>query len=133
MKRATRTATGLGAIVLGTFGIGWTPGAAVAAAPPASPPAPKCEVLQTDPAYGLVGNKAIKSVTSAKTTAGAAPHVQYCRVTLVYGTKPDQNITIVVGLPLSAADNGTGGIPGAGAWNGRTQGLGGGGCAGNLN
>jgi len=31
-------------------------------------------------------------------------------------------------LPLSAADGGTGGIQGA--WHGRTQGLGGGGCDG---
>ena len=51
-------------------------------------------------------------------------------MTLVYGTNPNQNITIAVGLPLSLADGGTGGI--LGAWNGRTEGLGGGGCTGNL-
>jgi hypothetical protein len=34
----------------------------------------------------------------------------------------------VIALPLSAADGGSGGLQGA--WNGRTQGLGGGGCAG---
>lgn len=47
------------------------------------------------------------------------------------GTMPDQNINIRVGLPLNAIDGGTGGVQGA--WNGRTQGVGGGGCAGNLN
>src|SRR6185503_7607768 len=41
-----------------------------------------------------------------------------------------QNINIVVGLPLSRVDGGSGGVQGA--WNGRTQGLGGGGCSGNL-
>jgi hypothetical protein len=52
------------------------------------------------------------------------------RVSLLYGTNPDQNINIVVGLPLSRVDGGMGGIQGA--WNGRTQGLGGAGCMGNL-
>ncbi|MFL6566239.1 MAG: tannase/feruloyl esterase family alpha/beta hydrolase, partial [Burkholderiales bacterium] len=35
------------------------------------------------------------------------------------------------GLPLNALDGGTGGVQGA--WNGRTQGIGGGGCSGSLN
>jgi hypothetical protein len=52
-------------------------------------------------------------------------------VNIVFGTNPNQNINIRVGLPLSAADGGSGGVQGA--WNGRTQGVGGGGCAGNLN
>jgi len=92
---------------------------------------PACESLATDPQNGLANNPVIKSVTSAKKTTPAPAGVQYCAVTLVYGTEPTQNITIAVGLPLSAADGGTGGIQGA--WNGRTEGLGGGGCAGNLN
>jgi hypothetical protein len=87
--------------------------------------------LATDPQFGLAGNPVIKSVTSAITTTAAPASTKYCRVTLVYGTNPNQNITIAVGLPLSAADGGTGGIQGA--WNGRTEGLGGGGCAGNTN
>ena len=49
---------------------------------------------------------------------------------LLYGTNPQQNINIRVGLPLNSIDGGTGGVQGA--WNGRTQGVGGGGCAGNL-
>jgi hypothetical protein len=122
MNKATafgRMAAGLGAIALGVFGIGWASSDALAAS--------ACESLATE----LLGNPVIKSVTSAKTTTPAPANVQYCRVTLVYGTDPGQNITIAVGLPLSAADGGTGGIQGA--WNGRTEGLGGGGCSGNLN
>jgi hypothetical protein len=90
-----------------------------------------CASLATNPQYGLKGNPAIKSVTSAVTTTAAPASVRYCLVNLVYGTNSNQNITIAVGLPLSLADGGTGGI--LGAWNGRTQGLGGGGCSGNLN
>lgn len=56
--------------------------------------------------------------------------VAYCKVELLYGETPQQNINIVVGLPLSAADGGRGGV--TGAWNGRTNGLGGGGCTGYL-
>ena len=126
MNKATasgRMAAGLGAIAFGIFAIAWTSSAAFAAS--------VCESLATDPQYGLLGNPVIKSVTSAKTTTPAPGNVQYCRVTLVYGTDPNQNITIAVGLPLSAADGGTGGIQGA--WNGRTEGLGGGGCSGNTN
>jgi hypothetical protein len=57
-------------------------------------------------------------------------NVAYCKVSLLYGTNPNQNINIEVGLPLSAADGGSGGVQGA--WNGRTEGLGGAGCSGNL-
>jgi hypothetical protein len=56
--------------------------------------------------------------------------VVYCKVSLLYGTTPNQNINIVIGLPLNVADGGAGRMEGN--WNGRTQGLGGGGCAGNL-
>src|SRR5262245_17911115 len=89
-----------------------------------------CATLATDPANGLAGNAVIKSASSSIVPANG-PNVAYCRVQFVYGTNPNQNITIAVGLPLSAADGGSGGAQGA--WNGRTQGLGGGGCAGNLN
>ncbi len=103
-------------------GVVWPPRDAAAAAP-------SCASLATDPQFGLKSNPVIKSATSAITTT--ATKVQYCRVTLVYGTTATENITIAVGLPLSAADNGSGGLNGA--WNGRTEGLGGGGCAGTLN
>jgi hypothetical protein len=115
-------ATGLCAIALGVFGIGWAPSDAAAG--------PTCASLAVNPQYGLKGSPAIKSVTSAVTTTAAPANVRYCRVTLIHGTNPNQNITIAVGLPLSLVDGGTGRI--LGAWNGRTQGLGGGGCAGNL-
>jgi hypothetical protein len=100
------------------------------AGPVTSVQGPTCASLATDSAFGLKNNRAIKSVTAAITTTAAPASVRYCKVTLVYGTNPDQNITIAVGLPLSSADGGNGSVQGA--WNGRTQGLGGGGCAGNL-
>jgi hypothetical protein len=122
-ERATRErlAAGLGAFALVVFGVGWAPSEAAAA--------PSCASLAIDPQVGIKSNPAIKSVTSAITATAA--NVQYCRVTLIYGTSASQSITIAVGLPLSTRDGGSGGI--RGAWNARTQGLGGGGCAGNLN
>ncbi|MGH9715159.1 MAG: tannase/feruloyl esterase family alpha/beta hydrolase [Candidatus Acidiferrales bacterium] len=104
---------------------------AMGAALPASaaPAPPKCAVLATNPANGIIGNSAIKSATSVIIPV-SGKNVSYCQVHLLYGTNPNQNINIVVGLPLSNADGGSGGVQGA--WNGRTQGLGGGGCSGNL-
>jgi hypothetical protein len=90
---------------------------------------PTCFALAADPAFGIAGDPAIKSATSTLVPA-AGPNVAYCQVNLLYGTNPQQNINIVVGLPLNSSDGGSGGVQGA--WNGRTQGLGGGGCAGNL-
>jgi hypothetical protein len=96
--------------------------------PPPYGPVP-CVELATDPANGLAENPGVKSVTS-QIIAASGPNVAYCQVNLLYGTNPDQNINIRVGLPLNSLDGGTGGVEGA--WNGRTQGVGGGGCAGNL-
>jgi len=86
-----------------------------------------CASLATDPANGLAGNPVVKSAVSSIVAANGA-NASYCSVHLLYGTNPDQNINIVLALPLSAADGGTGRVQGA--WNSRTQGLGGGGCAG---
>jgi hypothetical protein len=86
-----------------------------------------CAALATDPANGLAGNSAIKSATSA-IVPPSGPNAGYCQVKFLYGTNANQNINVIVGLPLSAADGGSGRVQGA--WNGRTQGLGGGGCAG---
>ena len=97
---------------------------------PAAATQPMCAALATDPANGIAGNAAIKSAASVIVPA-AANSPAYCKVSLLYSTNPNQHINIVVGLPLSAADGGSGGMQGA--WNGRTEGLGGGGCAGNLN
>jgi hypothetical protein len=86
---------------------------------------PKCEDLSSNP---QLSSNAIKNITSGTTTTAAG--TPYCKVTLVYGTNSNQNITIVVGLPLNGADIGSG--PAQGNWNRRTEGIGGGGCAGNL-
>src|SRR5262245_9243046 len=95
------------------------------------PPAPvSCGEPATDPDNGLFGNPDVKSATSQIVpAAGATP--SYCQVNILFGTKPEQNINIRVGLPLNAMDGGSGGVQGN--WNGRTQGIGGGGCAGSLN
>ena len=112
-------------------------GSALLAAPVAAndkrhlPPAPvSCAELATDPDNDLAGNPVVKSVSSQIIGASGA-NAAYCQVNLLYGTKPEQNINIRVGLPLNAMDGGAGGMHGA--WNGRTQGIGGGGCAGSLN
>jgi len=86
-----------------------------------------CATLATDPANGLVGDAALKVRESSIVPANGSNQA-YCSVHLLYGTNPDQNINIVLALPLNAADRGSGGL--TGAWNGRTQGLGGGGCSG---
>jgi hypothetical protein len=83
--------------------------------------------LATDSANGLAGNPNVKSATSAIVPASGT-NASFCSVNLLYGTNPNQNINIFLALPLSAADGGTGRVQGA--WNGRTQGIGGGGCAG---
>ncbi len=100
---------------------------------PAALAAVRCTELATNPSNGLAGAPGVKSVNSQiipATTPPSPPVVSYCQVNILYGTNPNQNINIRVGLPLNALDGGTGGVQGA--WNGRTQGVGGGGCAGNL-
>jgi hypothetical protein len=97
-----------------------------------APPPVSCIELATDPDNGLAGNPDVKSATSQIVLATITPpNAAYCRVDILFGTNPNQNINIRVGLPLNATDGGTGGVQGA--WNGRTQGIGGGGCAGSLN
>ena len=84
---------------------------------------PTCATL----ADGFTGKPIIKSATSS-IVAPSGPNAGYCLVQLHYGESDAQNINILVALPLSAADGGSGGV--TGAWNGRTQGVGGGGCSG---
>ncbi len=115
------------ALLAALVGVHAAPSSAAAVPSPAT--APRCAMLATDPANGIAGNPSIKSATSVVVPA-AGHDSSYCKVSLVYGTSPGQNIRIVVGLPLNAGDGGSGGAQGA--WNGRTEGLGGGGCAGNL-
>jgi len=89
-----------------------------------------CAQLATDPAAGLVGARNIKSATSVL-VAPTATNVGFCQVDVLYGESAEQNINVRVGLPLNSLDGGAGGVQGA--WNGRTQGIGGGGCSGSLN
>jgi len=99
---------------------------------PKAPPPPepvRCIDLATDPHNGLFGAPGVKSVNSQIIAASGA-NVSYCQVNILYGENDNQNINIRVGLPLNSVDGGTGGMQGA--WNGRTQGIGGGGCAGSL-
>lgn len=71
---------------------------------------------------------ASKGVAAASELVSATPNAPaHCRVDLV----PERAINIRVGLPLSAADGGTGGAH-AGAWNGRVINLGGGGYGGSV-
>ena len=96
--------------------------------PPAQPVS--CAELATDPDNGLLGAHGVKSVNSQIIPA-AGTNAAYCQVNILYGTNDNQNINIRVGLPLNALDGGSGGVQGA--WNGRTQGIGGGGCSGSVN
>ena len=98
-------------------------------APLAAHAAVPCIELATNPANGLVGAPGVKSVNS-QVVAASGTNVAHCQVNILYGTNPDQNINIRVGLPLNSVDGGSGGVQGA--WNGRTQGIGGGGCSGSL-
>jgi hypothetical protein len=95
-----------------------------------SPAQVSCVGLATNPDNGLPGSPGVKSVESHIVPA-SGPNVAYCQVNIRYGANPGQNVNIRVGLPLNSIDGGSGGVQGA--WNGRTQGIGGGGCAGNLN
>ena len=78
--------------------------------------------------------------TGTPPSAGTAT-VPYCLVVLSYSSNAEENITIYVGLPVNTIDGGTTGsvvdppnnfTTVQGNWNGRTEGLGGGGCAGNT-
>lgn len=101
---------------------------------------PTCVELGTNPAYGLAGNPQIGGLTATVVPLGPGVTVPYCRVDFTFsgesgpsaGYRPGQSeqIRLRVGLPLSAADGGIGGVQGA--WNGKNRDLGGGGYAGNV-
>jgi Tannase and feruloyl esterase len=125
----------------------------------AADPLPTCTLL---PAKLLAGNITYANAQIVPANTVPAPQynnftgrppssqkvpVTYCLVVLSYSSTPansptPQNITIYIGLPLSSTD---GGVTGStvyppfrfttveGNWNGRTEGQGGGGCAGNNN
>src|SRR5262249_31102653 len=81
--------------------------------------------IQCPQLAGIAFDPNIKSITSALSGSGAT---QFCNVNINWGRNADENIHIVVGLPSNSRDGGTGGIEGR--WNGRTQGIGGGGGTG---
>jgi Tannase and feruloyl esterase len=101
---------------------------------------PTCVELGTNPAYGLAGNPRITGLTATVVPLGPGVTVPYCRADFTFsgesgpsaGYRPGQSeqIRLRVGLPLSAADGGIGGVQGA--WNGKNRDLGGGGYAGNV-
>ena len=94
------------------------------------PPEPLSCGQLAGPGGGIVGGAGIKNVSATVIPANGG-NVSYCQVDILYGESPEQNINVRVGLPLNSLDGGVGGVQGA--WNGRTQGIGGGGCAGSLN
>jgi feruloyl esterase len=103
------------------------------------PALPACADFATDPALGLAGNASITGLT-ASIVGAQNNNAAYCELvftdrTLVgpdYGYLPGQTseFGIRVGLPLSAADGGSGGVQGA--WNGKVESLGNGGFAGSI-
>jgi hypothetical protein len=111
------------AAAVATVGGVASPSPALAAAPL------MCSQMATA-AGGLAGTPGVKSV-SASVVPAAGANAAHCRVDVLYGLSDEQNINVRVGLPLSSMDGGSGGVEGD--WNGRTQGIGGGGCSGSLN
>jgi hypothetical protein len=101
---------------------------------------------QIVPANTAPAAQAANFTGTAPSASGNKANVAYCLVVLTYSStsKNDptpQNITIYVGLPLNSTDGGSTGstvdppfnfATVQGNWNGRTEGLGGGGCAGNT-
>lgn len=83
--------------------------------------APRCDELAASIPLGAD----LQSI-SAVLVPAAGTSAAYCRVDL----KSLREINIRVGLPLSAADGGTGGVQGA--WNGKLRNLGGGGTVGSV-
>jgi feruloyl esterase len=108
------------------------PASALLLASPAAWGVPSCEEIAsaypTSKARSDKGSspwKTLQSITSVIVPASGS-NLAYCRVDLKY----HREINIRVGLPLSAADGGTGGVQGA--WNGKLRNLGGGGTVGSL-
>ena len=98
-------------------------------------PLPNCSAL----AGKLTTNHEISAATSAvQPTAGT--HLSYCLVNITvsalsgrrdgYLSGQSQQVKVGIGLPLSIADGGSGGVQGN--WNGRIEDLGGGGYAGSV-
>jgi hypothetical protein len=93
--------------------------------PPAMAAIPPCAALASS--EGVSGADGVKSANSS-IVAASGSNAAYCLVNILYGLTNSENINLIFAMPLSVADGGSGGLQGA--WNGRTQGLGGGGCTG---
>ena len=101
----------------------------------AAAPLPSCSGL----AAQLLAGEGVSAATSAVQPA-AGTHQSYCLVKITvselagpkdgYLVGQKQMINVGIGLPLSPADGGTGGL--VGAWNERIEDLGGGGYAGSV-
>jgi len=92
---------------------------------------PTCAQLDTDPQYGLAGNRVVIVHTTTLVTTANPP---YCQVDFIiserggpvfgYAHGEIQRVGLLVGLPANTSDGGTGGSPeGEGAWNGRVRNL----------
>lgn len=100
---------------------------------------PTCVELGSDPYFRLAGHPHLSEVSSIP-VAASGTSAAYCQVNITVASEsgrkagylPEQSeqIRVRVGLPLSAADGGTGGVQGA--WNGKQRDLGGGGYAGSV-
>jgi len=132
------------ALSIAFIGVGCGSDSKTETPPPLSPPVVVTELACTDLSAALTDMLGVKSATSelissVEAVAGTpqagfrdaiSAAVAHCQVDILYGTNEDQNINIRVGLPLNNVDGGEGGF--VGTWNGRTQAIGGGGCAGRL-
>ena len=117
--------------------IGGVLGVTASASTVLAQPPPTCAALNTDPAYGLVGNPVVIQRSTTLVTGNPA----HCRVDVTvserggpqfgYADGEIQRIVIRVGLPVNSTDGGSGGgLLGEGAWNGKIRNLGGGGFLG---
>ena len=109
---------------------------ALAALGMALPAAASAPMTCSDLAVWLADQKFISEISTVFSTT-TSPR---CQLDFTYSSRggpkhgyaegENQRVRIRVGLPLNSLDGGPGGVEGA--WNGRTQGLGGGACVGSL-
>ena len=109
---------------------------ALAALGMAMPTTASARMTCTDLAAWLADQEFISEISTVFSTT-ASPR---CQLDFTYSSRggsehgyeedENQRVRIRVGLPLNSLDGGSGGVEGA--WNGRTQGLGGGACVGSL-
>jgi feruloyl esterase len=99
--------------------LGLGPSAAIAAPKPAGDAAARCHALAAEPLAGGRIETAELVAAKASKTPQAPPEPAHCEVRAVLNPTPDSNIVVLIWLPSAG-------------WNGRFQGVGNGGFAGNL-